>query len=55
MLSKNASDSDKELAAKIVLTYCKSSADSLYTLTFDDLEFKASPFETRDAIGAYTL
>ena len=55
VLSKNASSADKELAMKIVLTYCKAKDDALYTLSCDGEEFKSSPFSSRDEIQPYTI
>jgi len=55
MLSKTASQKDKECATKIILTYCKTSPNAEYTLSYDDLELKGSPFESRDMIQPYTI
>ena len=55
MLSKSASHSDKELAAKIILTYCKTKEGVSYTLTFDKDELQATPFASRDEIKPYTI
>ncbi|MCW8894553.1 MAG: argininosuccinate synthase [Sulfurimonas sp.] len=55
MLSKNASQADKELAAKIVLTYCKAKDDKTYTISFDGDEVQGSPFASREDIQPYTI
>lgn len=55
MLSKTASSAEKELSAKIVLTYCKTDASKTYILSYDGNKIQGSPFTSRDAIGAYTL
>lgn len=55
MLSKNASETDKELAQKIVLTYCKTSADNLYKLSLEEVEVENSPFNSRDEITPFTI
>ncbi|MBS4068798.1 MAG: argininosuccinate synthase domain-containing protein [Sulfurimonas sp.] len=55
MLSKSATQADKELAAKIILTYCKTKEDVSYTLTFDKDELQATPFASRDEIKPYTI
>lgn len=55
MLSKSATQADKELAAKIILTYCKTKEDVSYTLTFDKDELQAIPFASRDEIKPYTI
>ena len=55
MLSKNASDDDKNLATKIILTYCKTSADKRYTLSYDSDEVSGSPLNSRDEIKPFSL
>jgi tRNA-specific 2-thiouridylase len=55
MLSKNASESDKQLATKIVLTYCKTSEENEYTLSYDGEELKGSPFSSREKIKPFTI
>jgi tRNA-specific 2-thiouridylase len=55
MLSKSATTADKELAAKIILTYCKSEKDASYTLTYDKEELQATAFASRDEIKPYTI
>jgi len=55
MLSKNASISDKELATKIILTYCKTHEDEKYTLSYDGEEVFGSPFSSREDIKPYTI
>lgn len=55
LLSKNASDRDKELAAKIILTYTKAEVDSNYTLLFDKEELESSPYASREEIAAFTI
>ncbi|MCK4973707.1 MAG: MnmA/TRMU family protein [Sulfurimonas sp.] len=55
MLSCDASESDKELATKIVLTYCKTKEDQVYTISYDGDEVQGSPFSSRDEIQPYTI
>ncbi len=55
MLSKNATQTDKDLAIKIILTYSKASVENSYTLFLDDVEVSASPFKSRDAIQAFRI
>ena len=55
MLSKNASQEDKECATKIILTYCKTSSLKTYTISYDEDEVQGSPFESRDEIQPYTI
>ena len=55
MLSKNATEADKELATKVILTYCKSSVENSYTISYDGEEVNGSPLESRDAIKPFTI
>jgi tRNA-specific 2-thiouridylase len=55
LLSANANDIDKELAYKIVLTYCKTTPQNSYTLSHDEVEIISSPFASRDEIQPFTL
>jgi len=55
MLSKNATDADKDLATKIVLTYCKTNVDNKYTISFDTQEVQGSPFASREEIKPFTI
>ena len=55
LLSKNASYADKELASKIILTYCKTSIDNNYVLSYDELEVTSSPLTSRDEIKAFGI
>jgi len=55
MLSKNASEADKKLATKIVLTYCKTSEENEYTISYDGDEVSGSPFASRDDIQPFTI
>ena len=56
LLSKSATEADKELAAKIILTYCKTKEDTVYTISFDQTEeIEATPFASRDALQPYMV
>lgn len=55
LLSKNATKADKELAAKIILTYCKTKEGEVCTLASENEEFKATPFRSRDEIKPYAV
>ncbi|MBN2782642.1 MAG: argininosuccinate synthase [Campylobacterales bacterium] len=55
LLSKSASEADKEMAARAVLTYCKASVDEVYAISFDGDEVQASPFNSRDAVKKYSI
>ena len=55
LISADATQLDKELAAKIILTYCKTKADQIYKLSFAEDEVLASPFVSRDEILPFTI
>jgi len=55
LLSKNASEGDKKLASQIILTYCKTSPNEVYTVSFDGKEVTSSPLASREAIKPYTI
>jgi tRNA-specific 2-thiouridylase len=55
LLSINASDEDKALATKIILTFTKASPEKIYTLSFDGQEVQGSPFQSREDVQAYTI
>ncbi|MDD3475562.1 MAG: 7-cyano-7-deazaguanine synthase [Sulfurimonas sp.] len=56
LLSKNATKADRELAAKIILTYCKTKEDTEYTILYDNAdEIQAAPFDSRDELKPYTV
>ena len=55
MLSKTASASDKELATKAILTYCKTNVDDVYTISYDGEEVQGSPLSSRAEMKAFTI
>lgn len=56
LLSKSATQADRELAAKIILTYCKTKENTAYRLAFDQQEeLEATPFASRDELKPYTI
>jgi tRNA-specific 2-thiouridylase len=55
LISKNASKSDKELAAKIILTYTKAKPNEEYIISFEGEDIKTSPFPSREAIKPYAI
>ena len=50
LLSKNATQEDKDVASKIVLTYCKTNTDTEYKLNLDGVEVFSTPFESKEEI-----
>jgi tRNA-specific 2-thiouridylase len=55
MLSKSASEADKELAIKIILTYCKTNADESYIVSVEDTQISGSPFSSRGEIKQFSV
>ena len=55
LLSKSATQADKELAAKIILTYCKTKDGVSYKVSYKEDEIEATPFISRDEIKPYTV
>lgn len=53
LISKNANQEDKKLAAKIALTYSKAKSDENYEVKIGDDIFKESPFESKDEVKGY--
>lgn len=55
LLSKNATEADKELASRIILTYCKTKPQNSYALAYDGVEVKAEPLTSRDEIKPFAI
>jgi len=55
LLRTTASEADKALAARIILSYTKAKSDTSYTITIGDEMIEASPFETKAAFKSYML
>ena len=53
LLSKNATQSDKALAAKIAITYTRSSPNSMYAITVGQEIVNVSPFEDKKEAQQY--
>jgi tRNA-specific 2-thiouridylase len=53
LISRNATQADIELSAKLILTYCKTSADKSYTLEYEGDKITSSPFENKDGFTKY--
>ena len=53
LISKEASKSDRELGAKIAITYAKSSPENSYDVLVGDEVIKLSPFATKKEAQAY--
>lgn len=55
LLRATATEADTELACKIILTYCKTSAQNEYPLEVNGKIRTSSPFESRNAIKPYAV
>jgi tRNA-specific 2-thiouridylase len=55
LLRNTATQADRLLAARIILTYTKADPQKRYILDFDGTEVEASPFSSRDAIKPYMI
>ncbi|MBN2897025.1 MAG: 7-cyano-7-deazaguanine synthase [Campylobacterales bacterium] len=53
LLSANATQADRLLAARLILTYCKTSDQSTYPLTIGSERIEASPFPSREGFERY--
>lgn len=53
LLSRNASETDRELAIRLVLTYSRTQPDQSYTIAIDGEKVTAQPFEDKKAPHAY--
>lgn len=55
LISKNASDSDKELATRIALTYAKTSPNQSYHVKVGDKTYLSTPFESKTKPQEYFI
>jgi tRNA-specific 2-thiouridylase len=56
LLSKDASAKDRELAAKLILTYTKTPQDSEGTVLFDEKDsIKTTPFDSKDSAKEFFI
>ncbi len=55
LLNKNASEGDRDIALKIILTYCKTKIDQNYRLGIEDIELESSPFSSKDEIKPFSI
>ena len=55
LLSRSASEDDKAIAAKVMLTYCKTKAEEIYQVSFDGQEVQATPLASREEIKPFTI
>ncbi len=55
LLSANASDADKTFALRAILTYCKTTPNTEYTLDIEGVEVNTKPLESRSEAAAYSI
>ncbi|MEA1917578.1 MAG: 7-cyano-7-deazaguanine synthase [Campylobacterota bacterium] len=55
LLSADASQADRDLSAKIILTFCKTKVDMSYGLLYENESVKASPFSSRAEANKFLL
>ena len=55
LLSKSASDAEKEFASRAILAYTKASKEQEYGVAFDGDEVTALPLESRSSVQAFAL
>lgn len=55
LLSKNASQADREFSAKGILSYTKASEEEKFIVSFDGIELNTTPFSSRDIIKEYSI
>lgn len=53
LLSRSASAADKELATRLVLTYCKTNPEETYALDFEGERKEGSPFASKNEATRY--
>jgi len=55
LLSKNASQADRVLSTKIILTYTKAKPEEIYFVSYDGFQLNASAFDTRDEANKFNI
>jgi tRNA-specific 2-thiouridylase len=55
IISKNATEEEKSLAVKIILTYSKTEKDKEYFINIDDKNYYQVPFESKNDVKEYML
>jgi tRNA-specific 2-thiouridylase len=55
LISSSATPQERELAAKIILSYCKTSAQNSYPIDIDGTLIETSPFDTRQEASKYSI
>ena len=55
LLSKTATDADKDLALQAMLVYTKANQEDNYSVAYDGIEQKGFPFESREMMKPFTI
>ena len=55
LLSRSASESDRELATRLILTYCKTSEEQTYTLDYEGEAVEGSPLASKNEAVRYFI
>ena len=55
LLSKSATQEERDFATKAMLTYTKAKPDESFRVAFDGEEVTANPFDSRNAMKPYTI
>jgi tRNA-specific 2-thiouridylase len=55
LLSKSATEAERELAVKLILTYSKTQKDTEYEVIIDDKSYKSTPLESKEMAKEYML
>jgi tRNA-specific 2-thiouridylase len=55
LLSRSASASDRALATRLILTYCKTKEEETYTLDYEGEQVEGSPLASKDEAARYFI
>ena len=55
LLSKSATQEDQDVATQAVLTYCKTSVEESYVVSYDGEEVTSSPFASREVMKPFSI
>ncbi|MBU1927563.1 ATP-binding protein, partial [bacterium] len=55
LISKNATQKDLDFAAKAILTYCKITPETEYSVSFDEKPIQVTPFNSREVLKPFSV
>ena len=55
LFSKNATNEDKQLAVKIIITYAKTQENKMYKVNFTDYILEGIKFDSKDELQKYFI